>query len=48
METVVEEYIASLPDAERQALIIAQDHLGSSFDIEKSIGFMEYREKTKK
>ena len=45
METVVEEYIASLNEAERQALIIAQDHLGSSFDIEKSIGFMEYRKK---
>ena len=44
MDTIVEEYIASLNDAERKSLLIAQDHLGSSFDIEKSIGFMEYIE----
>jgi hypothetical protein len=41
---LVEEYIASLNNAESKALMIAQDHLGSSFDIEKSIGFLEYIE----
>ena len=44
MDPLIEAYIASLNDAERKALFIAQDHLGSSFDIEKSIGFMEYVE----
>jgi hypothetical protein len=41
----VTEYVASLNDAERKALQIARDHLGSSFDIEKSIGFLEYIER---
>ena len=36
----VEEYIASLNDTERKALTIAQDHLGSSFDMTKSIGYI--------
>ena len=45
---VIEEYIASLNDTERKALIIARDHLGSSFDIEKSIGFIQYKKRQSK
>ena len=44
----IEEYIASLNDTKRKALTIARDHLGSSFDIEKSIGFIQYRKKQNK
>ena len=32
-----EQYIASMSDKERIAYHIAQEHLGSSFDIQKSI-----------
>jgi len=44
----IEKYIASLNDTERKALMIARDHLGSSFDIEKSIGYIQYRKKQNK
>lgn len=42
-----EEYIASMSDKERIAYLIAKEHLGTSFDIQKSIGYQSY-EKTKK
>ena len=45
--TNVEEYIKSLNAQEKQALEIAKDHLGSSFNITKSIGFIKWKEKTK-
>mgnify|MGYP001355350403 CR=1 FL=1 len=35
-------YVKTLNDKERKALWIARDHLKSSFDIKKSIGFQEY------
>jgi transcriptional regulator CtsR len=41
----VEEYIQSLNAQEKQALEIAKDHLGSSFNITKSIGFIKWKEK---
>ena len=34
-----EEYIASMSDKERIAYLIAKEHLGTSFDIQKSIGY---------
>ena len=39
MEKQIEEYIAQLDEQEKLVLEIAKDHLGSSFDIERSIGF---------
>lgn len=40
----VQEYLSSLTEQERIVYNIAKDHLGSSFDIEKSIGFLEWIE----
>ena len=47
---VIERYINSLNQIEKQALEIAKIQLESSFCIEKSIGFLEFlkEEKTKK
>ena len=41
----VDEYIAQLSEQERIVLDIAKVHLGSSFDIRKSIGFIEWKNK---
>jgi len=41
--TLTEQYIKSLCDKEYQAYMIAKSHLGSSFDLEKSIGFREWK-----
>ena len=38
----VNAYIRSLNDAELRAMKIAKDHLKSSFQIKKSVGFLEY------
>jgi hypothetical protein len=40
------EYIESLNPKEKKAYHIAKDHLGSSFDLIKSNGFIEWK-KTK-
>ena len=42
MPTQVEKYIAQLSDVEKKILKIAQDHLETSFNIKKSIGFKEW------
>lgn len=38
-------YINSLDERNKQAYEIAKDHLGTSFDLEKSIGFLNFKEK---
>jgi hypothetical protein len=38
-----EEYIRSLNPYEKQAYEIAKTHLGSSFHLMKSIGFIEWK-----
>lgn len=38
-----EKYIQSLSEREYKAYLIAKSHLGSSFDLEKSIGYMEWK-----
>lgn len=49
MTNLVEDYVAQLNEDELKTLSIAREHLGTSFDIEKSIGFLEwYKETTKK
>jgi len=40
-----EQYIQSMNEMEKQGYIIAKDHLGSSFSLEKSIGFKEWLKK---
>ena len=41
-------YIQSLTEKERQTLQIAQEQLGSSFSLKKSIGFKKWKEARKK
>ena len=36
-------YTSSLTDLERQTLEIAKSHLGSSFNMKKSIGFLNWK-----
>ena len=40
-------YIQSMTDKERKAYHIAESHLGSSFSLEKSLGFIEWKMKQK-
>jgi hypothetical protein len=39
------DYIKQLSENEKKALEIANDHLESSFSLEKSIGFIEFTKK---
>lgn len=41
----VDDYINQLSAQEKQVLDIAKDHLKDSFDIERSIGFTEWKKK---
>lgn len=43
----IEDYLNQLNDFEKKAYDIAKNHLGSSFDIEKSIGYLTWLEKKK-
>jgi hypothetical protein len=45
-EELIKQYVASLTEQEKLVFAIAQDHLGSSFDVVRSIGFIEWRKKT--
>ena len=40
--SLIEQYILQLSIQEQKILNIAQDHLQSSFDITKSIGYLEW------
>jgi hypothetical protein len=37
-----QEYVATLPPLEQKGLAIAVDHLGTSFSLKDSIGFMKF------
>jgi len=39
------DYIKQLSENEKKALEIANDHLQSSFSLEKSIGFIQFTKK---
>ena len=39
---LVDEYITTLNEKEFKAYLIAKDHLGDSFQMEKSNGFLEW------
>ena len=41
-EELVKKYIEQLSEQEKIVLKIAQDHLGSSFDMTKSIGYINW------
>lgn len=41
-EEIIKKYIKNMTKEEKQAYEIAKSHLESSFDVEKSIGFLNY------
>ena len=41
----IQEYLKSLNEQERKTLEIAKDHLGTSFNIKKSIGYITWKNK---
>jgi len=41
----IQEYLKSLNEQERKTLEIAKEHLGSSFNINKSIGYIKWKSK---
>ena len=41
----LDEYIQSMTEKERKAYRIAESHLGSSFSLEKSVGFIVWKTK---
>ena len=41
---LIEEYIQTLNEFEKQGLAIAKDHLGPSFDMKRSSGFIHWRD----
>ena len=45
IEQQIEQYISQLNNQEKIVLKIATEHLKSSFDIEKSIGFKNWQKK---
>lgn len=47
MNELLNEYILSLTDKERQAYEIARSHLGSSFNLQRSNGFKEFLKQKK-
>ena len=44
VDSLLDKYIKSLTDKEYQGYMIAKSHLGSSFDLEKSTGFREWKQ----
>jgi hypothetical protein len=43
MEGLIQEYISELNEQEKIVLAIAKEHLESSYDVEKSIGFIRWK-----
>lgn len=44
-DVLEEKYIQSLCKKNKQAYLIAKEHLGSSFSLEKSNGFLKWKDK---
>lgn len=47
LEKLISEYINQLDELEKIALEVAKEQLESSFSIEKSIGFLKWKENKK-
>ena len=43
--TYLEKYMESLSEKEKKAYFIAKSHLGSSFSLVKSVGYLEWKSK---
>jgi hypothetical protein len=48
MEALLELYLKSLNEKEMKAYLIAKEHLGSSFDLSKSVGFINWKKDQEK
>ena len=46
-QEIIKKYLETLNDIEKIALQIAKEDLGTSFNIEKSIGFLNWIKKNK-
>jgi hypothetical protein len=44
ISVLIDEYIQTLTPFERQGLAIAKDHLGPSFDMKRSTGFLRWKD----
>jgi len=42
LEKLLQEYVNSFTEKEKKAYFIASSHLGSSFSLEKSLGFLQW------
>lgn len=40
---LVDDYLKTLTDQERKTMEIAKSHLGTSFSIKKSVGFLKWK-----
>lgn len=45
IQQLVEQYLNQLNEKERHAYEIAKSHLGTSFQLEKSVGFLQWKKK---
>ena len=45
LEKMLEEYLKTLTALELKGYHIAKDHLGGTFDLKKSLGFIAYKKK---
>jgi hypothetical protein len=45
IQKLTELYVKSLSEKEYKAYSIAKSHLGSSFSLEKSVGFLKWKKK---
>jgi hypothetical protein len=45
MEKIFEEYLNTLTPLQLKGYNIAKDHLGCTFDLKKSLGFIAYKKK---
>ena len=43
IDTLLNLYIQAMNEKERRAYMIAKTHLGSTFDLSKSVGFTQWR-----
>jgi hypothetical protein len=41
-QSIIDQYLKSLSDKEMKAYLIAKSHLGMSFTLEKSTGFLDW------
>ena len=42
-QQIMKEYLDSLAEKERKGYEIAKSHLGMSFQLEKSLGYLQYK-----